>query len=205
MGSTAEPPTRLTTKGRATRERIVAIAADLISENGVQGTTNDDVRRAAGISGSQLSHYFPDKETLVRAVVAWWADRVVELSRVPPTGRLDSVDALQRWADFYVGPEDRYRGGCKFGSLASEVMKSGLDAHADVADGFARWEDVFRDGLGAMRDRGELRDDADPDRLAWTLLAAFQGGMLLAQAHRDVAPLKAALDGAIDYVASFRT
>jgi hypothetical protein len=54
-----------------------------------------------------------------------------------------------------------------------------------------------------MRAQGELRDDADPDRLANVLLAAFQGGMLLAQAEHSVTPLSAALDGAIGYVSSF--
>jgi TetR/AcrR family transcriptional repressor of nem operon len=66
-----------------------------------------------------------------------------------------------------------------------------------------RWRGIFRDGLVAMRAQGELRDDADPDRLANVLLAAFQGGMLLAQAEHSVTPLSAALDGAIGYVSSF--
>jgi AcrR family transcriptional regulator len=38
------------------RQKIIEAAADLIYERGVAGTNNELVRKAAGISGSQLSH-----------------------------------------------------------------------------------------------------------------------------------------------------
>ena len=53
-----------------------------------------------------------------------------------------------------------------------------------------------------MQDRRELRADADVPRLACALMAAVEGGLLLAKAQRDVAPLEAALDTVIDRIAS---
>jgi TetR/AcrR family transcriptional regulator, transcriptional repressor for nem operon len=47
---------RLTPKGERTRARIVDAAARLVHERGVAGTTLDDVRATAAVSGSQLSH-----------------------------------------------------------------------------------------------------------------------------------------------------
>lgn len=196
-------PRKLTPKGLATRARIVEAAAALIYSHGVHGTNNEAVRRAAGVSGSQLSHYFPDKECLVRAVIAWRADSVIRLHRIPQLGRLDTFDALRMWADSYIEREEMCRGGCSFGSLASEVMKTDLDVRGDLATGFDRWEDLFRQGLGAMRRRGDLRRDADPVQLTHVLMAAFQGGMLLTQSAQDVAPLRDALGGALAYVESF--
>jgi AcrR family transcriptional regulator len=43
-----------TARGRATRERIVAAASELISERGVAETSLDDVIGRAGASKSQL-------------------------------------------------------------------------------------------------------------------------------------------------------
>jgi AcrR family transcriptional regulator len=204
MATTDQRPSKLTPKGMATRERIVATAADLMYTRGVQGTNNELVRKAAGVSGSQLSHYFPDKESLVRAVLAWRADSMMGLREVPPRGALDSFEALRAWADSYIEREDVVReGGCSFGSLASEVMKTDLNVHDEITAGFERWKDTFRSGLQAMRDRGDLRRDADLDQLAHALAAAFQGGMLLTQAARDVTPLRDALSGAIAYVESY--
>jgi TetR/AcrR family transcriptional regulator, transcriptional repressor for nem operon len=196
---------KLTRKGQATRERILECAADLIYRHGVQGTSNDTLRRAAGVSGSQLAHYFPDKETLVRATLAWRAESMMGLRQVPPRGPLDSMAALRAWADSYLKRPEVVAGGCSFGSLAAEVLKSDLDVRDAVAEGFARWRTQFVHGLTAMRDRGELRADADPDHLATTLMAAFQGGLLLTQAARDVQPLRQALDGALAHIEGHTT
>jgi TetR/AcrR family transcriptional regulator, transcriptional repressor for nem operon len=57
--------------------------------------------------------------------------------------------------------------------------------------------------LTAMRDRGELRAEADPARLAAGTLAGLQGGLLLTQVRRETAPLEAALDMAIGHIGSF--
>ena len=51
----------LTRRGRETRLRIVAAAAELMFDNGVAETTLEDIRAAAGVSGSQVYHYFEDK------------------------------------------------------------------------------------------------------------------------------------------------
>ena len=203
MTESATRPHRLTPKGQAMRQKITEAAAGLIYERGVAGTNNELVRKAAGISGSQLSHYFPDKESLVRAVIAWQADTMIGLQRDPPLGELDSIAALRAWADSYVRNEAMCEGGCSFGSLAAEVAKSDMDVRDEIIAGFGRWRDLFERGLTAMRDRGELRRTADPEQLAYALMAAFQGGMLLTQAARDVTPLRTALSTAIDYVASF--
>ena len=56
-----------------------------------------------------------------------------------------------------------------------------------------------------MQELGRISAEADPTRLAYLLLSAFQGGMLLAQVARDITPLKEALQAAIDYVQTFAT
>ena len=68
---------RLTPKGARTRARIVEEAAALIHERGVASTTLEDVKVAAEVSGSQMYHYFPDKNELVQAVIDYQADAIV--------------------------------------------------------------------------------------------------------------------------------
>jgi len=201
----AEEPSRLTPKGRATRERIVATAADLIFRQGVAGTSIDDVRKAAGVSGSQMTHYFQDKRSLVRAVIAWQADSVIGLHQQPALGRLDSFEALDLWAEVNIARqrETDCEGGCRFGSLAGELAEADEETRADLAAGFTRWEGLFRDGLQAMRDRGDLRPDANPGELATGLLSALQGGMLLTQTTRDIRHVEAALKTALGHVRSY--
>ncbi len=196
---------RLTRRGEATRNRIVSAAAQLMTDRGVAAVGMLDVRRAANVSGSQLTHYFGDKQSLIRAVVEHQAEAVVEVHRSEELGELDSFEALELWAQLNIASlESRdCQGGCSYGSLAGELVECDADIRTDLAAGFDRWEALFRHGLTLMKDRGELSADADPERLTYAIMAALQGGMLLGQTARDSTPLKAALDSVLDYVRSF--
>src|SRR3954463_3686325 len=101
MSAEELPAPRLTRKGRATRERIIAAASDLMFEHGVAGTSTDDVRRTAGVSMSRIYHYFADKTALVKAVIAHQTEQVLDAQR-PLLGRLDSMEALRAWRDLLV-------------------------------------------------------------------------------------------------------
>jgi len=195
----------LTRKGQATRARIVKTAADLIFERGVAGTSIDDVRRRAKVSGSQMTHYFQDKNALVRAVIGHQLDAILNFHAQPELGQLDSFDALRLWADLCVEKtlDQNVQGGCSFGSLAGELAEADARMRADLAAGYDRWAEVLRSGLAAMRRRGELRPEAKPDVLTSVLLAAHQGGSLLSQTKRDIKPLRDALDAALNYIYSF--
>jgi TetR/AcrR family transcriptional regulator, transcriptional repressor for nem operon len=193
----------LTPKGRATRDRIVAAAADLMFEQGVAGTSLQDVQQAARVSGSQMYHYFGDKASLTHAVIARQGETLLARQQ-PWLSRMDSLPGIRAWRDFVVSATRRHecRGGCQIGSLASELSDLDPVARSDLAATFQRWISAIRDGLQAMQDRGELRADADVGQLACALMAAAEGGLLLAKAQRDVAPLEAALDTMIAHIAS---
>ena len=186
----------LTSKGAQTRQRIVAAAADLILQLGVAGTTLEDVRAQAGVSSSQIYHYFADKETLVRAVVDYRAQTVVGETHEPALAAVEGIDGLRAWRDMIVSvTEDAgCQGGCPLGSLGSELAELDHAARHDVAAGFNRWEAAIRACLQGMRDRGQLVPAADTDQLATAMLAALEGGLLLAEIERNVRPLATALD-----------
>jgi TetR/AcrR family transcriptional repressor of nem operon len=192
---------KLTPKGQRTRQRIVAAAAQLMFNDGVAGTTLDDVKEAAGVSSSQVYHYFADKKTLVLAVIAYQTETIVG-GQEPMFAQLDTVDGLRAWRDFLVEHQRQLQctGGCPIGSLGSELAEIDDHARASVAASFDRWESGIRGGLRAMSDRGELT--TDPDDLAIAILAAVQGGLLLTQMERSTRPLEKALDAMLAYVES---
>jgi AcrR family transcriptional regulator len=196
---------RFTRKGLATRARIVDVAARLMFERGVANTSIDQVRRTAGVGGSQISHYFHDKRDLIRHVVASRRNDVHAFHTQPRLNALDSLDALQAWADACVSDIDAvYRvGGCIYGSLAGELIEADDQIHADLSAGYDEWIELFAAGLTAMRRRGDLRPDADPRHLAVSLVTAHQGGAMITYATGDAEPLRVAVNAAVDYVRSF--
>ncbi|HXB87393.1 TetR/AcrR family transcriptional regulator [Mycobacterium sp.] len=194
----------VTQKGRATRDRIVAAAANLMYIRGVAGTSTEDVQLAAGVSASQIYHYFADKRSLTRAVIGYQTDAILGIQE-PALARLDDLDALRAWADSIVAFQrnNDFRGGCPLGTLANELAESDTDAREDLAMGYRRWQHAIRAGLGAMQDRGELLPGTDADRLATALLITLQGGLLLTKTFRDSEPLETALHTMIDHIESF--
>lgn len=202
----AAPQHKLTSKGMQTRQRIIVAAAELIFERGVAGTTMEDVRGAAGVSSSQIYHYFADKEALVQAVIEYQNETIIG-GQEPMLARLDTRAGLRDWRDFLVASqrERECRGGCPIGALGSELAEIDPRARASVAAAFRRWEAGIRGGYRAMRDRGELAAGADPDQLATATLAALQGGLLLTQMRRSTEPLEAALDTVFAYLDSLIT
>jgi len=173
---------------------------------GVNATTLDDVRAASGTSKSQLYNHFPDKEELVRAVVAARAAQVIERER-GHLQRLRSFRGLVRWRDALLQRNSLQNGayGCALGSLASELADQDDQARVTLAETFAEWEGLLAAGLRRMRDSGVLGPDADPDKLATGLMAALQGGYLLAETAHDIRPMEIALDMALDHVRSLLT
>lgn len=194
---------KLTEKGQATRARILEQAAELIHTKGVAATNNEQLRRVTGISGSQLNHYFPTKESLVMAVIEWQTEQVMRFYGSEQFAGFDTIEALRAWVDYYVTHESAYRDGCTLGSLASQIIKSDLQVHDELARAFDQWRNIFRDGLRRMQGLGRLSATADPTQLADLLLSTFQGGMLLTQVQQDVTPLKNALHAAINHVQTF--
>jgi AcrR family transcriptional regulator len=195
---------RLTAKGQRTRQRIVAAAAELIFERGVAGTTIEDVQAAAGVSASQLYHYFSSKNDLVRAVIQYQEQGVVG-AQERALAHLDTLDGLRAWADAVVDVQRQMhcRGGCPIGSLGSELAETDPEARFEVAASFERWSGAIRDGLRSMQAHGRLSAAASPDDLAVAVLAALQGGFLLGQVQRSIRPLRTALDAMLALIATY--
>lgn len=204
MGDT-DIKTRLTKKGQATRDRIIDAATELISRHGVAGINTDQVRELAAVSGSQLYHYFANKQELIRAVITRQADAAITAGVLPQVGSLDSFEALRAWADAAIvrqGVNDG-RGDCSLGTLAGELTSSDELTQAEISHGFLRWKELLHRGLSAIQDHGDLRPDADIDELAYALLAALQGGALLSQSLQNNAPLQASMNAALAYIQAF--
>jgi AcrR family transcriptional regulator len=188
----------ITTQGRATRERIVRAAAELIAERGAAGTSLDDVRAATGASKSQLYHYFGDKHGLVEAVVEFQCATVLGL-QARALGSVSDWHDLERWAESMatIVEGQGARGGCPIGTLAAALSDTNERLRTSLSEAFTAWSDAIRGALGRLRENGLISADADLDALTTITLSAIQGGLLLAKTSRDADQLRTTLNGAI--------
>jgi AcrR family transcriptional regulator len=190
----------LTSKGAATRRRIVEGAAAEIREHGVAVTTLDDVRARTGTSKSQLFHYFPGgKEDLLLAVARYEADRVLQ-DQQPQLGELTSWSAWLAWREKVIA---RYRGQgqwCPLNVLVSQLGRSTPGAQAVVTELMQRWQAEITAGIRHMQDAGEIDDGLNAEQAAAGVLAGVQGGVLMMLSTGRTTHLEAALDMGIGYL-----
>jgi TetR/AcrR family transcriptional regulator, transcriptional repressor for nem operon len=160
-------------------------------------------QQSIGVRSAERGHAGIER-VLVRAVVDYRTQTVVGEIHGPALAAIEGMDGLRAWRDMIVSVQRDAdcRGGCPLGSLGSELAELDHAARCDVAAGYARWETAISACLTGMRDRGQLSAATDPGPLAIAVLAALQGGLLLAKVERDVRPLAAALDVMISLIAS---
>jgi len=189
---------KITVRGRRTRQRIIEATGEQILASGIGGTTLDDVRAATLTSKSQLFHYFPGgKAELVREVAQWEGRQLFE-AQEPYIHDLGSWESWEQWrsalVEYYIS---RGRWACPIGSLATQAAMTDSELEQIIADGMRTWRETIADGVHRMRDAGLVAQTTDPTKVATVILAAIQGGLILSQPERSAWPLEVALDSAL--------
>jgi TetR/AcrR family transcriptional repressor of nem operon len=204
-GSAFRPPTP---KGQSTHDRIVGAATELIYLYGLSGTTLETVRTASSTSGSDISCHFRTRRELVCEVLAARRNEILAFHADERFGSFDTIEALRAWADACIASLESMDniGGCLYGSLVGELLPMpDAPLRAMITNAYDAWISIFRSGLSAMYDRGQLRQDADPLHLATALVCTHQGGAVLSQTLGTYGPMRIALEAAVAYVYSFVT
>jgi AcrR family transcriptional regulator len=190
---------RLTSKGRATRARIVEAAADQVRAHGLETLSLDAVGTATSTSRSQLFHYFPQgKRGLLRAV---FEHEIAELTAAqePALHDLSSRRSWEAWRD---GLSDYYftqgRWTCPLTALAAQVVATDEDLSAWLIAQSTTWRQTLATGVAAMRHR-QQPNDQDED-LAATMICQIQGGLIMGRIDRSPESLRAALRRILDWI-----
>jgi AcrR family transcriptional regulator len=198
---------RLTAKGRTTRDRIAKVAGELILRDGLSTLNMDALRAAASVSGSQLAHYFTDKQALIRAVVVRQINVVLEFHRQPKLGGLNTFDDFERWIDLNMRYLRRigYSGTPTYHALAGQLGKSDSATRETLASGYWQWIELLEQVIQQMQDGGVVAAHADPRRLALVIVSAHQGGATLAFTYQADWPHADAVRFAVNYLRMFAT
>ena len=92
------------------RNRIVAVAREVFREHGYDASL-DEVARRAGVGAGTLYRHFPNRESLVDAVMQRWVDAVDDTAAKALAREGSHRDVLVGWLVDYVGLISLHRGG----------------------------------------------------------------------------------------------
>jgi TetR/AcrR family transcriptional regulator, transcriptional repressor for nem operon len=191
--------TPTTRRGSTTVERVLVAACDLFGKHGIRAVSLEQIESRAGVGRSQLYFFFDGKADLVAEVVRSQVRLLLDAQQ-PLLDAVATGTELRAAADAAV---EQYEGEsallrCPIGSLAYELGDGDVRARRILAEGFDDWRAMLEMALCRVASAGELRPHADPAAVADALLAAYQGGVLIAAVSGDLTSLRRALSAICD-------
>jgi AcrR family transcriptional regulator len=186
--TTGDIPDRRKVRGDKTRRAILGCAVNIASVEGLEGLTIGRLATELDMSKSGLFAHFGSKEELqvstVRAAAAIFGHRVVvpaEEQFEPGIARLHGM--LENWLDYME--RGIFAGGCFFANATIEMDGRPGPVRDCVALQMTRWAEMLAAYARTAIERGEMREDTDPEQLAFELDALGTAVNSWWQLHQD--------------------
>ncbi len=174
-------------RGDKTRATLIGATADLIQRQGFGATGMKEILAVAGASRSSLYFHFPGgKDELVVAALAEATRRWREELRTVLDKNEDPGECLQA-ACAALGHRLKTSGwheGCPVATITLERASENEETRAVCEEHFRIWESFLTEVI----QRALPKERAKP----WATLAlsSLEGGLLLARAYQNTAPLR---------------
>ncbi len=171
-----------------TREHMIETTAALIHQRGFYGTSLNEILLESGAPRGSLYYHFPGgKEELVLEAARRGVAMVTQLLKEVLTPSPDPAEGVRAFVEAaaHVLRDSGYVFGCPVAPIVLDSPES--SALAEVCqEALEEWQQVLVEGLGSGGiERGRA------ESLATMIVCGLEGGLLLARARRDIAPLDA--------------
>jgi TetR/AcrR family transcriptional repressor of nem operon len=179
------------------RERLIEAARNVIFAQSYEGVSIDELCVAAGVTRSSFYHFFSSKQELVLAAIEsqwqWFEQTVLAptfLDDCPPQERILRFFDLVLERQQAQKQTGGYMRGCPAGNLTLEMSTQDELIRARVEQFFREWLRYFERMLNEAKEQGSVPATLDIATTAQTLLAYFEGVVLLAKGRNDPSLLR---------------
>jgi TetR/AcrR family transcriptional regulator, transcriptional repressor for nem operon len=163
------------------RERVVAVAAKLLRERGIEGIGVDALAKAAGMTHGAIYSHFGSKEDLAAAAVRQSADEI-RANWVAEAGGTGSAELFNRLVRSYVSRahRDRPGAGCAMAAIGPEATRHGKAVRRAFSDATVAMIDII-----AAASAGETAEARRDEALA--AVASMVGAIVVSRILEDPA------------------
>ncbi len=162
-------------KGKITRENILAKAFELASENGLESLTIGELAKQCGMSKSGLFAHFNSKENLQISVVDY-ANEVFIFRVIAPARELgdDDIESkLRSILDNWLGWNHSFQGSCMFLDAWKESAKSECPLQQILKKTISSWVQYLQIQIGKGVSNGQFRSDLDINQASYELYGLY--------------------------------
>ncbi|MFC9250860.1 TetR/AcrR family transcriptional regulator [Amycolatopsis thailandensis] len=167
-----------------TRQRMLDSAAELFHQQGYHATGLNQLVAAVGAPKGSLYFHFPGgKEQLAAEAIRQSADRLCDQLRAIVASSPDVITGIENVVDALAKSleESDFQRGCPLATVALDASGDSEEIRRACADGYTSWHTLIAEALNTDK----------AAHLATVVLAAVEGGLLLAKTLHDTAPLRA--------------
>ncbi len=182
-----------------TAHRILDVAEGLTQTQGFNAFSYKDIQAELGIKTSSIHYYFPTKSDLATAMVDRYIERFLEALEEIDQKHKTGLAKLQAMGRIFVGVAAAQK-LCLCGMLTSDVLSLPQDGLNELRRFYKETERWIMKAITQGINDGELKDSTSLEDTAAHLLAALEGGMLVARVRKDSGYMQAVLDQALDFL-----
>lgn len=175
------------------KEDLILAAKELLWSSGYESMSPARVLKQSGAGQGSLYHHFSGKEALAYAALQ---DVEKEMTEAAADILLTGGSPVARLRQF-LGKDRHGRKGCRIGRLANETRVLESSLREPLEGYFHQLSHMLEQVIDQAREMGELRPDLKSTELAHLIMAAVQGGYVLARATQDETAMTRSLGGAL--------
>ena len=169
------------TKGELTRQKIIAQAAPLFNQHGYAGCSMQDIMAATGLEKGGLYRHFASKEELAVEVFRYSLQRVMEPKREGLEEIEGSVEQMRFLVKRFVEIHSTIPGGCPVMNTAIDADDGNPALRTLVQDAVQEWKARIVAIVKTGIERGEIRSDTEPRRIANVTIATLEGALMISR------------------------
>jgi len=171
------------TKADRTRQFIIETTAALFNTKGYAGTSMSDITDATGLTKGSIYGNFTNKEEVALAVFDHNLDIILRAIREKVALAQSYHDKLMIYAKVY-GNYNRApfpQGGCPILNTAVEADDTAGLLKERAAKAVIRWKRGIMNLIQGGMNTGEFNKNVDQERIAISMIALIEGGMMIAK------------------------
>lgn len=170
-------------KADRTRQYIIETTAGIFNTKGYAGTSMSDITIATGLTKGAIYGNFGNKEEVALAVFDYNYGKVNSIIKQRINAAKTYQDKLMVYAHVYdqfnrsIFPE----GGCPIQNTAVEADDTNSLLKDRAANAINRWKKYVQEIIQAGVDAGEFKQGLDHSRLALSIIALVEGGLMISK------------------------
>ncbi len=170
-------------KAQRTKRHILETVAPVFNKRGYSGTSLSDITQATGLTKGGIYCNFKNKDELALASFEYNFDRIRTYIQREVAAEKTNLGKLLAYPRGYrkAFAEMAGMGGCPVANTAVDADDTHHDLHLLVMEAIDTWRDALIMLVERGKTKGEIRSDADSEKLAETVISLVEGGSIMAK------------------------